>query len=679
MLRWGAICTICFVAVSATAAANEDVVVIPAITIEQSLHFAGSDGTDLLLDPGAYLVESRAESHLVLISQSGHREFLLAAVRTAHELDLALPVAILAAEDDDLYHLLLLQPGGSRHEAIGSRSGVHARGGPASFSPTPFSNAQLSQALPGGALTKQQLSKEIVVAGAPPAPVLVSPAPGATLAQYSIDFGWTPGTGAPAPTSFHLCIAEAGKPCARLGELSPTSILIPHLPPDQRMFPLDVRSMEKLLLLPYRGERSLTWTVAACAPSPAAPKIGNANPVSCRYANPSPLSWKPLLQPPWLESPLQGEAVNDRPQLQAYGTFGALHYLFCIVAYTAGSPPAGCGPGSVFVNTGTRPSTTGWEWSSAANSTPSGLSPQVFAGHDARWFVAACLDDRNCSWSNPAWVRVLPMPTLNEPLHHTYATSSQHEFFWTVPAQTQAWLTHYRLCVATQGSLLVDRRSTLVNVPGMLRDLCSDDIPPGDQPAYRKPVPPNLAPSCPQGGCRMPEPVATIYTTQARWIIDLREHPEWERFANQTLVWTAAACRDSNRNCMWRTDQYGTITFPPASLGPRWRPTGSGDAVTLKWEPMAGNAYYIPCVREPTATCENNNLLVSRRLVSAGASPSDHPAQCTLRGPYPTGTKVAQVAGCNDAWGCRWSDPQTFPNLGTNVAPHRQEAKFDCR
>ena len=177
----------------------------------------------------------------------------------------------------------------------------------------------------------------------------------------------------------------------------------------------------------------------------------------------------------------------------------------------------------------------------------------------------------------------------------------------------------------------------------------------------------------------MPEPVATIYTTHPRWIIDLREHPEWERFANHPLVWTAAACNGSNRNCMWQTARYGTLRFPPASRAPALGPITYGQTMTLKWEPMAGNAYYIPCVREPTATCERNNLLGNARLVSAGANPSDHPTQCTLRGPYPRGKKAVQVAGCNEVWGCRWSTPQTFDTLGTNLAPHSQETRFDCR
>lgn len=665
-----ALCLVCGLAVGyAAAAINEDVFMIPTIVVEQPLHFTGADGTDVVAGPGIYRVESRGESLIVLVKEVDQHEVVLQALTTGHESVITEPVALLAPTDEDTVHLVLLLPDGKRREAVGSVSGTRSRAPSA-----PLSSTQVSQAM-AGVTASGQLTTQVGVIGGPSPPVLVSPVSQARLAQFSIEFQWTQGTGQPAPTSFQLCIAEAGKPCARPGETSPTSIVIPNIRAGDPGFRVSILDAETLLL-PYRGERSLTWTIAACAPAQFVPQTGSANSISCRYASSLPLFWKPVLLPPLLVGDSRDiQVVNDRPEFSFYGIRGTHHFLFCIAPASVD-----CGQqGSLVMNTGTRTSLTGREWSTLPNSQNStGLPLHIFAGKEAWWRAAACLDDTNCSWANPAPVKVLPAPSLNGLLSYTYSTATQHEFFWSVPPQTQSWATHYRLCFATQGSRFVNRQGTLIDIPGMLRDLCSDDIPPGDQPAYLKPVPANLASFCPPSGCRMPEPVTTISTTQPRWIIDLREHPEWDRLANQPIVWTAAACNGSNRNCMWQTGQHGTISFPLASHAPSLSPTRSGQPVTLNWGPVVGNAYYVPCVRETNGSCETGNLLGHPRLISSGASPSDHPSTCTLRGPYQTGSKVVQVAGCNDAWGCRWSDPQII-NLEPNQAPHRNEPKFDCR
>jgi len=659
-------------ATRATPALNEDVFMVPTIAIEQPLHFIGAEGSDQLVNPGLYRVERRADGRLVLLSELERQETVVEAVKGIHDLEVAEPVAGLVREADDRYHLLFILPGGERLEAVGTGSGVRSRA-----PSTTLSNVQVSQAMSAATASSGLLAKDTGLLGAPPLPVLVSPIPQDRLARPSIEFKWTPGMGQPAATSFQLCIAEVGKPCVRPGESSTTSVVVPHIPAGDGRFEIDIRLAERLLL-PFRGERSLTWTVAACAPSQISNTMGQINPITCRYARPSPLFWTPRLNPPLPWSPGLGDVVNDRPQLGNGGSWNAHHYLFCI-STVPGSSSSGCGQGSFVVNTGSNRSMTGWEWGSLLNGSPRGLPANVYAGRTARWSTAACLDDAHCSWSdNASWVRVLPAPTLNTPLTYTYSSSAQHEFVWTAPSETHSWITHYRLCFATQGTALVQGTRTLLDIPGMLRDLCSDDIPPGEQPANRKPIPAPFASLCPSSGCRMPEPVTTIYTTQPRWIINLREHPEWDRFANQTVVWTAAACNGSNRNCMWQTSQYGTIMFPPASHEPRWGPIRAGQAVALNWEPVAGNAYYVPCVREASASCDNGNLLGTTRLLSRGGSPSDHPSGCTLRGPYPSGPKVVQVAGCNDVWGCRWSAAEPM-DLGTNQAGHRTESRFDCR
>ncbi|MDO8357581.1 MAG: hypothetical protein Q7U76_14430 [Nitrospirota bacterium] len=678
----------CFVASGGLSAQEQPSA--PRILLEQPAYFTAPDGASLTIPPGSYAVEGANESALRLLEQGGAPALIVGAASIHHEEPLSDLTAALILTDEDTLHLVLLHPDGTALEAVGSLTGVQSRApisaGPGN-SPTPLAQGQVQQGL-------QAFGEIARVAGTPPAPLLTAPLAGHSIAAWGESVSWQPGTGTLAPISYQLCISEAGRACARPGQASTTSVVIPNLPPTMRTYRITGPMLQPLLA--YGQQKNLIWTVGACVPSPIISTsggrlAGGSAPLTCTYARPRSLTWKLVLNAPVLNPP-QWPLVNDRPQLNIQGPVeGAHHYLFCLVdrSHLQPNTRAICADGSrestihqagasvegdnrVIVNTGTSLSTSGWEWKYEASPLPArpvrvpvvGIS----VGYETGAFegsVGACLDAQHpCSWSAPIHVDMLPLidRATIQPIQES---PSRYRLEWRGAISNA--VTHYRVCLATAGSsfplVYINFTYRLVNFPGMLRDLCSDsgEIPPGQQPVYQRELPPEMASFCPPGGCRMPQPVATYVAGAGlpRYILDLKDHPELASFHGQSLALAVAACSGSSRNCLWDL-AHSEIHIPAVSREPSPVILGvSLSTFSLRWQAWSGNAYYIPCVREANATCETGNLLRQPRMDTPRVgSLQDHPHACSLSGPSLSGIKTVQVAGCNDAWGCRWSPPQ---------------------
>ena len=699
---------VCVVATSGWSFAQEQASG-PKIVLNQPAHFVAPDGTALALGPGLYDVEAASGPALRLSGQGDASALLLKATSIPHQESLAEVTAALILADEDTVHLVLLHPDGTALDAVGSLTGVQSRA-PAPVGPgistTPLTQSQIQQGLMMAGETARMV-------GVPPAPLLTTPLVGHSVAAWGEQFSWQPGTGTPAPTSFQLCIAEAGKPCARVGQPSTTSVVIANLPPSTRTYRVTGPMLRPLLT--YGQQKNLTWTVGTCAPSqvigsPGGTISGGAAQLACQYARPLSLTWKLALKAPVPNSP--EPLINDRPRLSIQSPVeGAHHYLFCLVNprdQTAASTTicdndsreyalhqAGASVevgGTAIVNTGTFLGTSGWEWKYEAQTLPISNTGRVSVvgipysgGTPLDWTVGACLDELHpCSWSPPIQLTMLPAIEGGVSIRSVQESPSRYRFEWLAAASSS--VTHYRLCIATKGSALslVSPNLTyeLVYFPGMLRDLCSGDIPPGQQPVYQRPLPPEVESLCPSGGCRMPQPITTYVAGAglARYSLEIDKHPELARFGGQPLVLAVAACSGSNRNCLWWWSAFHKMELPADSREPSPVRLGvSPSSFSLAWEPWWSNAYYIPCVREANATCETGNLLSQPRLDAprAGAL-QDHPRSCSLSGPPLTGSKVIQVAGCNDAWGCRWSPSQQVSFTGVRLPP-RQDSLLVCR
>jgi len=98
----------------------------PTVTLDQAIHFFATDGSDVVVEPGTYLVEA-TEEWLRVIPGERRDALLLEAQSTAHEEMVADPIARLIQGEEGQYSLVLLLPDGRAMEAIGSGSGIRSR------------------------------------------------------------------------------------------------------------------------------------------------------------------------------------------------------------------------------------------------------------------------------------------------------------------------------------------------------------------------------------------------------------------------------------------------------------------------------------------------------------------------------------------------------------------------
>jgi hypothetical protein len=97
-----------------------------AVTLEKAVHFMTVDGSDVVVQPGTYMIEA-AEEWLRVIPDERRDALLLEAHHTQHEEALQTPKAVIQVDEQNEIHIVLLLPGGQGLEAIGAESGVRSR------------------------------------------------------------------------------------------------------------------------------------------------------------------------------------------------------------------------------------------------------------------------------------------------------------------------------------------------------------------------------------------------------------------------------------------------------------------------------------------------------------------------------------------------------------------------
>ena len=117
-----------------------------SITIGESIHFMSEDGEDVTASGGRYIVEQAGPRQLRLLRQPD-AEAVRPLVIDAVPINLGEPVSqsvvlhLLWKEEE--HHLILLSRSGDGLEAIGSTSGIRARGS----TPAPLPRSVLREAL----------------------------------------------------------------------------------------------------------------------------------------------------------------------------------------------------------------------------------------------------------------------------------------------------------------------------------------------------------------------------------------------------------------------------------------------------------------------------------------------------------------------------------------------------
>ncbi len=95
------------------------------ITLENTAHFLAADGSDVFIQPGTYLVEA-AEEWLRLVPGERRNALLIEAMQSQHHENLKDAKAFVRSGEADEHRIVLLLPGGTGLEAIGSVSRVRS-------------------------------------------------------------------------------------------------------------------------------------------------------------------------------------------------------------------------------------------------------------------------------------------------------------------------------------------------------------------------------------------------------------------------------------------------------------------------------------------------------------------------------------------------------------------------
>ena len=98
------------------------------ISFKEKVSFMTPSGEEITPSIGTYRVQSVDPSALRLVPFGKKDAFVLRAQSTKHEEDIGDPVALLAIDDQYLFHIVLLLPGRRGLEAVGSSSRGRHRG-----------------------------------------------------------------------------------------------------------------------------------------------------------------------------------------------------------------------------------------------------------------------------------------------------------------------------------------------------------------------------------------------------------------------------------------------------------------------------------------------------------------------------------------------------------------------
>ena len=100
------------------------------IELTQALHFSSPDGGDVVVPAGAYRLEQAGGSQMRFVPTGDAPRTVVGAEAQPSDLDVSAPIAlaIRSEQQPDAYHLVLLLPGRTALDAIGSVSGVRPRG-----------------------------------------------------------------------------------------------------------------------------------------------------------------------------------------------------------------------------------------------------------------------------------------------------------------------------------------------------------------------------------------------------------------------------------------------------------------------------------------------------------------------------------------------------------------------
>jgi len=119
------------------------------IELNQPLHFSAPDGSDVVVQRGAYRVEQATSTQIRIVSTGDASSTLIGAQALASETKVTTPIALVMPAAPDAFDLVLLVPNSLGLEAHGLVTGVQSRGLPlAGFRP-PLTGVRMVPRPPG--------------------------------------------------------------------------------------------------------------------------------------------------------------------------------------------------------------------------------------------------------------------------------------------------------------------------------------------------------------------------------------------------------------------------------------------------------------------------------------------------------------------------------------------------
>jgi hypothetical protein len=100
---------------------------LDTVSLDTPVSFAAPDGQDIIITPGTYRVKAQEGTRLELISTDSQRTVQVEAVLAQHQDSIATPIALYVVDEQQTPHIALLEPEGTRREAIGNYAGVRSR------------------------------------------------------------------------------------------------------------------------------------------------------------------------------------------------------------------------------------------------------------------------------------------------------------------------------------------------------------------------------------------------------------------------------------------------------------------------------------------------------------------------------------------------------------------------
>ena len=102
--------------------------VLDTVSLDRAVHFTTPDGTDTVASPETYQVLAAGQDRLKLVAVKGTRTLIVDALATHHDEVIATPIALYVQDDEKFPHVVLLLPGGTGLEAVGSYDVIRSRG-----------------------------------------------------------------------------------------------------------------------------------------------------------------------------------------------------------------------------------------------------------------------------------------------------------------------------------------------------------------------------------------------------------------------------------------------------------------------------------------------------------------------------------------------------------------------